>query len=109
LIEGRASHGGRDGRGPQRELRRGDWGRREELEQTLGGPNKPARIVAETQNEPAGWQPAQERDRGVQKRLIVIDVETPNPQIAKPAVTGLDSPRREEVRERGGGAFAILR
>jgi hypothetical protein len=76
------------------------------LQETLGSPNKPAGIVAQIHNESACGQPAKERDRGVQKRLIIIDVETPNPQIPKPAVTGGDRPRREEVRERVGGAYA---
>ena len=85
----------------KRELGRRHPVRRKQLQQPLGGPDEAARVVPQVDNEPAIRQPTQERDRRVEKRLIVVDVEAPNPQVPEPAVRVVDRTCRQEIGERG--------
>src|SRR4029453_10826398 len=47
---------------------------------------------------------ANESDRGLDERPIVVDVEAPDTQIAKPSCFGANGARREEIRKLPGDA-----
>src|SRR5688572_4302630 len=87
-VETRSGHGGGQRCGAQRELRRRDVVRREQLKHPFGGPNEAAGVVTQIDDQALGRQLCEELDGGLEEMLVVIDIETPDAKVAKRSVAG---------------------